>query len=950
MVHNIYNQYINIMRYLITFLQLALVILTSINVYGQDRDTIPVDHRVKTGTLSNGLTYYIRYNNWPENRACFYLAQKVGSFQEEDNQRGLAHFLEHMCFQGSEHFKGNGIKNFCERQGVDFGGGVNAYTSIENTVYNIDNVQTSIGQEKLDSFLLILYDWANGLTLDSLEIEKERGVIHEEWRMGRNATERILERQLPILYSNSKYGHRMPIGLMSIVDSFNHRELKDYYEKWYNPENQCIVVVGDIDVEHTEAQIRKLFGGIMPSANAGKVEAVEVEDHKGIIYSIDKDAELQDNWVRLYFKHNAYTSEDRKRTWHLRNSYITNAAVYMLSTRYNDEALKEGCPFISATAEDEDYWYSSTKSAFTLSAACKDGMQEEALSQMVAICRQAARFGFTEEEYDRYKEASLALMDNFLMKADKTESTSLVEEYYMNYLYGTDMSSAEDYVSINKQIINSTPLDSINKRMKELLPDADDNMVLLCWNVEKEGNRYPTEESLHEALIQGRTAELSPYVNEMKDAKLLSEEPSPGKICSMTENEEIDYKKLTLSNGATVLIKHTDIEKSQVLFKAYGNAGWTMYGEEDDINRKLFNSITFGNNGYSISQIRKIMSGKLVDLTHTIWQSTFTFTGSFNPKDTETFMQLLHAEFTNQTKDENVFRNIIEDTAISLKNRKTVPESAFADSIYVVTLGHHPRFKLLKPEDLEKVSLDRELEIFKEQTSDPSKFTFLFVGNFDEDVLKSFIEKYIASLPVRKEITRGAFIKTWLQEDAYCHFKREMETPKSIVEMDWLSESFPYTLENLIKFDIANRILNMVYSKIVREENSAAYDCSSSYHFSRGGPNEVLCSIECLCSMNPDKTSDVLNLMRSEFERLSTQIDDEMFRNAKESMHKKREELVATKNGFWLDAIWHNERHGLDIYCPYTELLDKTTKEDVMEAMIAFQRSSHKMEVLMTPQ
>ena len=250
-----------------------------------DTCLIPVDKRIRIGKLENGLTYYLRYNNWPENRVCFYLAQRVGSLQEEDNQRGLAHFLEHMCFNGSEHFSGNGVDRFFERLGAQ--DEVNAYTSIEETVYNIDYIPTRIGQEKLDSCLIVLYDWANGLTLDSIEIEKERGVIHEEWRSGRDATSRIYERQLPLLYPNSKYGHRLPIGSMDIVDHFKHQELRDYYEKWYNPENQCVVVVGDVDIDDVEAKIKQLFGNIKPKGNAGKVVREEVADHRGVIYSLN---------------------------------------------------------------------------------------------------------------------------------------------------------------------------------------------------------------------------------------------------------------------------------------------------------------------------------------------------------------------------------------------------------------------------------------------------------------------------------------------------------------------------------------------------------------------------------------------------------------------------------------------------------------------------------------
>lgn len=323
-------------RVVLSFLLFILTCLCQAQTSIADSALIPVDKKVRVGRLDNGLTYYLRYNNWPEKRACFYLAQRVGSLQEEDNQRGLAHFLEHMCFNGSEHFPGNSVDSFFESIGAN--DGVNAYTSIEETVYNIDDFPTDIGQEKLDSCLLVLYDWANGLLLDSVEIEKERGIIHEEWRSRRSATSRIYERQLPILYPGSKYGHRNPIGLMEVVDSFKHQELRDYYEKWYNPENQCVVIVGDIDVDGIEAKIKQLFGGIQPKGQSGKVVREDVADHKGIIFSIDCDKELQENSVFLMFKHKAYTPEQRKYVSYWRDINKTNAALDMLNTRFGDEA------------------------------------------------------------------------------------------------------------------------------------------------------------------------------------------------------------------------------------------------------------------------------------------------------------------------------------------------------------------------------------------------------------------------------------------------------------------------------------------------------------------------------------------------------------------------------------------------------------------------------------
>lgn len=404
------------MKSVFNVMVIIILLLLSISVRSfakpcwNDSTLIPIDSTIRIGHLQNGLTYYIKHNNWPENRACFYLAQRIGSLQEEDNQRGLAHFLEHMCFNGSEHFSGNGIDRFFESLGAN--DGVNAYTSIEETVYNIDDIPTDIGQERLDSCLLVLYDWANGLTLDSVEIEKERGIIQEEWRYRRSALSRIYERQLPRLYPNSKYGYRYPIGLMDIVNNFKHQELKEYYERWYNPENQCVIVVGDINVDETEAKIKDLFSSITPKDQSGKVVQEEITNHNGVIYSIDYDKELQDNSVFLVFKHKPYTPELRKYVSYWIDTNKTKAALDMLNIRFSDESLKPDCSYISAYVDDDDYFMSSTKAAFQISCETKDGMQTRALTDALTECRRAVDYGFTEEEYQRYQAEQISLLDN----------------------------------------------------------------------------------------------------------------------------------------------------------------------------------------------------------------------------------------------------------------------------------------------------------------------------------------------------------------------------------------------------------------------------------------------------------------------------------------------------------------------------------------------------------
>lgn len=941
------------MRSLINVMVIIILLLLGISVrsfakpYWSDSTLIPIDSTIRIGHLQNGLTYYIKYNNWPENRACFYLAQRIGSLQEEDNQRGLAHFLEHMCFNGSEHFSGNGIDRFFESLGAN--DGVNAYTSIEETVYNIDDIPTDIGQERLDSCLLILYDWANGLTLDSIEIEKERGIIQEEWRYRRSALSRIYERQLPHLYPDSKYGYRYPIGLMDIVTNFKHQELKDYYERWYNPENQCIIVVGDVNVDETEEKIKYLFSSITPKDQSGKVVQEEVTNHNGVIYSIDYDKELQENSVFLVFKHKPYTPEQRKYVSYWADTNKTKAALDMLNIRFSDEALKPDCSYISAYVDDDDYFLSSTKAAFQISCETKDGMQTRALTDALTECRRAVDFGFTEEEYQRYQSEQISLLDNQLMTADKRKSSSLAQEYYNNYLYGTDIASMEDYVTIMKQIVRSTTLNEVNRRMKELLPEDNDNMVIGCWNIEKDNNNYLTEKELEEALIAGRQTKTTPYVDILKGAKLLSELPQKGSIVKEEINTDLEYTKLTLSNGAIVLLKHTDIDKSQILFKAYGKGGWTLYGEKDDPNILMLDNIPFGNNHLTTSQVEKLLAGKRVHLSRGISQRQFTFTGSANPVDLETLMQMIYADFTNVTVDTAAYQKAIKDMTIYLRNRLTDPESAFSDSVFVTSNGHHPRFSLLTEEDLKKVSNDRILSIIQDQTSTARNYTFIFVGNYNKYTIRPLIEQYLASLPNHQEIPEGPFIKSWLKNDAYCHFERQMETPKTIVNIEWFTESIPVSLENYIKIQVTSEILNLLYNRIIREENSATYGCYANYHITRGEKNEYKIGFTADSEMQPERCDSVLALIKKTFYRLSEDIDKTTFNNARESLLKSLDELEKTKNGFWLDIIWRKEDKNLDWYTNRRRIIKRLTPSMIQKFMKDFLKHAHYTETLMQP-
>ena len=649
----------------------------------------------------------------------------------------------------------------------------------------------------------------------------------------------------------------------------------------------------------------------------------------------------------MLFKHQAYTPQERKYIGYLRDNFKTNAAISMLNERYEDIALEDSCSFLSASASDDDFFMASTKAAFGLSASVKDGMQSKALTDILIECRRAAIYGFSQDEYNRYQKEEISSYDNLLMKADKRTSVSLTSELYGNYLHGYEMSSVEDYVRIMKDIVQTTSLQDVNQRMKELLPEKNDNMVIGCWTIEKDSTSYPTQEELYKSLITGRKVVVTPYNNDMVDAKLLSSVPPKGNIITEEYCKALDYTKLTLSNGAKVLIKHTNIENSQVLFKAYGDGGWTMYGPEDDTNIMMVGRVTFGNNGLSVSQCNKLLAGKRVNLSHDITQRMFTFTGSANPNDLSTLMEMIHADFTNISDDPKEYQKTIEELRLAIINSKSDPESAFSDSVYVTTKGHHPRYQLITEDALRDANLDRIHEIIEEQTSCPSNYTFIFVGNYDEKSIRPLIEQYLASLPLRKTVESGDYIKTWLQKDTYCHFKRQMETPKAMVSMEWFTEELPFTLENRMKSCMISELLNTIYEKKIREENSSTYDCNADYYLIRGAEDECQVGFSADCSMEPERSDSVLLLMKQYFSALPDYINSEMFKGAKEGMLKSCDELVKTKNGFWIDAIWQKEYRNIDLYTNRRKIIEDMTIDNIVSYFKKIKDNCHFCETLM---
>ena len=911
---------------------------------------VPVDTAVRMGKLENGLTYFIRYNNWPEHRANFYIAQKVGSIQEEESQRGLAHFLEHMAFNGSDNFKGNDLIEYLRSIGVEFGSDLNAYTSIDQTVYNIDNVPTT-RQSSLDSCLLILRDWSTGLTLDPKEIDKERGVIHEEWRLRTSAQSRMFERNLPKLYPGSKYGVRYPIGLMSVVDNFSPKELRDYYEKWYHPSNQGIIVIGDVDVDHTEAMIKKLFGGIKNPANQAPVLDEPVPDTAEPIVIIDKDKEQRTNNVQVMFKHDTYPDSLKNSVEYIVYGYLKGAALNMLNDRYTEAAQKADCPYVGAGASDDNYIFAKTKDAFSIFAQPKDPSQLAAsLTAAVVEARRAAEFGFTSTEYDRYKANLLSNLDKAYSNKDKRKNTQFFNECLGYFLTNEPMPSIDYTYQLMKQMVPAIPVEAVNEYMKQLIPKNDSNVVIINFNNEKEGAVYPTQQELLTALQTAKQQQVTAYVDNVKNEPLITKKPTPGTIKSEKKNDKLGYTELKLSNGATVVLKHTDLKKDEVLLSAEGFGGSSLYGEKDYLNAKMFDEV-IANSGlgqFSLTELQKALAGKIANVNLSLGFKNSSASGSSTPKDVETMLQMLYLYFTGINKDQKSYDNLISQYKVSLKNRSLSPEVALSDSLTATMYGHNPRLTPVKVDDLPNVSYDRILAMAKERTANAAAWTFTLIGNYDEAAIRPLICQYIASLPSQNKIVKGHRV-TFLQKGKIDNtFNRKMETPKSTAYKIWYNEDMPYTVENDVKASIAGQVLSMVYLQKIREDAGAAYSCGAQGAATIDDDYHVI-QLLGVCPMKPEKKELALNIMESSVQELTKTVDATMVDKIKAVMLKQADDVAKT-NRYWNGVVDLYRKHGIDTHTDYKKVISAQTPQTIAAFMKEFLKAGNYISVTMLPE
>ena len=911
---------------------------------------IPVDPAVRIGKLDNGLTYYIRHNEYPEHVANFYIAQRVGAIQEEESQRGLAHFLEHMAFNGSEHFKGNGIIEFCRSLGVEFGSDLNAYTSIDQTVYRVCNVPTKRATA-LDSCLLILKDWSNGLSLEADEIDKERDVVHNEWRLGEGPSQRMIQRALPKVYPGSKYGERLPIGLMSVIDSFKPKTLRAYYQKWYRPDNQAIIVVGDVDVDKMEAKIKELFAGIKVPANAPKVVAEAVPDNKEAIYVYEKDKEMQMSQVIVMMKHDATPQEEKSSMAYLIQDYAVNVISQMINQRMTELTQDAACPFFQAFADDSQYLLSKTKDCFELIGVPKEGKDMETLQVLYREAKRAREFGFTASEYDRARADYLSGLEKRFTNRDKRKNDEFGNAYRDHYLTNEPIPPLDVLYQTMQQIAPNIPVQAINQMLPELISATDSNLVVLILAQEKEGKVYPTENDMAAAIAAARAEKLEAYVDNVKDEPLLdATKIKKGKIKKETENTVLGYKELKLSNGATVILKKTDFKDDEVQMQAFSMGGKSLYGEADYTNLKVFDSAIglSGLGNFSSTELQKALAGKEVNADLSLAYTRQYLTAHSTPKDIETMFQMSYLYFTNVKKDDKQFQNLMTQLDLALKNKSLSPDAVFSDSVAATTYGHNPRFNNIDVKDLKDIDYDRILAIAKERFQNAGQFTFVIAGNFDEQTIRPLIEQYIASLPATKKKAEDfKEVMTFAKGKVVNQFKVKTESPKATAREMWYAD-MPYTLENNVKIDAVGQILSMIYLKTIREDESAAYSCGAAGYFSTGS-KQPKAMLQAYCPMNPDKAELAVRLIHEGIENMAKKVDADQLQKVKDYMLKQAD-IDAKKNNYWINTINVFKEYGLDFHTDYKKTVEALTVDSVRDFLNQLLKSGNSIEVIMTPE
>lgn len=925
----------------------ALILGQMISANAQELTKLPLDSAIRFGQLENGLTYYIRHNEQPKQRCDFHIAQAVGAVLEEDNQNGLAHFLEHMAFNGTQHYPGKGIINYFESIGVNFGGNINAYTSIDETVYRLSDVPT-IREGIIDSALLVMHDWACGLLLLPEEIDAERGVIREEWRTRNNANGRMGNIVRAKLYPNSQYGKRDIIGDTAVINNFEYEALRSYYKKWYGPDNQAIIVVGDIDVDQIEAKIKALWADVPARANRGERPLYTVDFYSQPTVAIATDKEAQQTMESVEYLHEQLPVALKGTLAEYAQNIMHQLIRHMLNHRFEELAMQPSAASVGYYAYYTELF--KLKDGFKAICIPKEGRETEAFVELMTQLEKMRRYGFTNAEFERAKTDVLNDIEKAYNERNTRKNQALAREYVRHFTRNEICPGIEAEYEITKQLLPMWSVDMVNQMAKAYFTP---NPGISIMGPEKEGVNIPTEQQVLEILKQVESLEIEAPKEEEVDNQLVKKAPKAGAVKKTITNAELGTTELLLKNGIRVIIKPTEFKSDEINVYAYSDGGRSLVETADLPSAALATDVIsfMGLGDFSYTGLQKALTGKTVSLNGDIGSYEETFMGASSVKDFETMLQLIYLSFTAPRRDEEAYQTLLGMLANQLANKDKNHKAIFRDSVSMMAADHSERVILLNKQLLDKVSLDKVLEIYKARFANPADFTFIFVGNIhpENNETVALISKWLGGIKAKgkKEHFQDRGIRAPKGEQKN-YFTRDMQIKTATNRIQYTSYDIPYTLANALNMEVIGRVLDMRYLESVREREGGSYGVGTA-GFLRRVP--VPCAI-LLMQFDTDPLKQE-RLMQIIHEEVQTIIKDgpreEDLQKAKESMLKDFSEELE-KNDWWIDALEEYYRYGINLPADYAEAVKSVTAETVQNTLKKLIDSGNVFEVVMMPE
>lgn len=924
---------------------IGIMALSFQGAFSQFKTNIPLNNDVVTGKLKNGLTYYIMHNEEPKDRASFYFVQNVGAILEDDNQNGLAHFLEHMAFNGTEHFKGKGIIKMLEKNGVTFGKEINAYTAQDETVYNISTVPVT-NEKLIDSTLWVLHDWSGSLSLTNQEIDAERGVIREEWRTRRTSDFRLKMQTDPVLYKGSKYSKRDVIGDLNIINNFKYPELRNYYKKWYRPDLQAVIIVGDIDVKVMEEKVKAIFSGIPLAKKAAVRTYAEIPKHDELYFGTASDKEASSTTITLRYITNEPLVKDSTVTRkNVMNSFYTN----ILNNRFKELLLKNQSSSLNLSAYFSGI--SRLNNSYNITASVKKGKTLEAFEEAYTEAERLKRFGALKTELERTKKLFISSYDDFISNKDKVDNDSWADKLTDYFLKAKPFLSPEDDYKLIVGIIKSITLEELNAYAQTIQKPT--NQVVLITGSDQDKNDFPTKEAVVSVMKKVENSTLEPYTKKENNAPLIDKELKPASIKKTFEVAGIkDAKGYILENDAKVIILPTTYSQDQIIFSAFSKGGKSLVKTEDLASAEIATTIarSSGLGNFDNIGLKEKLTGKVAQAAPFIGANTQGFQGSSNKADLETMLQLLYLSFEAPRFDPNIFNILKEQYKNRLETIKKDNGSAFKDSIDLANSNHNARTFLFNEKFLETIDLKKAESIYRDRIKNAADFTFVFVGNIPDSGLE-LIQKYIGNIksnPALKENYIDHNIEP-KKGKTIVHFKRPMEVAKTTVYLN-LAGKTEYSKENALSIYIIGEILSKRFLQTIREEEGGSYGVNV------GGNLEMIpkpaFSLALTFDCNPDKEEKLMQIVWKELNDLkSNPVNANDLEDIKKALLKNREESLKT-NSFWNTTIYNNTLNQIPFLQDdeYKNLISKINQKTIQQFSKHVLDSSSSVEVIMSPE